>query len=71
MQPVQIAQLHEIAGGFGQTHLALAELAIVEPIRQLDEALRISTHEELETDLETAGLNLNAHGQRAIDQKKS
>src|SRR5262245_39212947 len=71
LQPVEVPQLHEITSGFGQTHLAFALLAVIEPIRELDKPLRSSTEEELEANFEASGLNTNAHRERATNQKEA
>src|SRR5262245_48669030 len=71
LQQIQILELHEVPGGLPQAHLAFAELPIGKPVRYLHEADRSSADQELETDLESPGLNRDAVNEFALDEEEA
>ena len=70
-QQIQIFELHEVPRGLAQAHLALAELPIGKAVRHLDEAVGTSANQQLETNLESTGLNRHAVGKLALDDEEA
>src|SRR5687767_10631454 len=68
---VKIPQLHEISRRFFEAHLAFAELTIVESIRHFDQPTRPRPDEQLEQNLETAGLDHDAARDIPTDEEET